>query len=94
MVLLIPALSVQRKLHGKDQIAIPRDKHDSSPLQAQLWRNDELYEYQQGSQLSLTQGSILQTHMLKWVKCLDKYKISKYVLTNLKICSHRCLGQK
>ena len=64
MVLLTPALSVHRKLHGKDQIAIPEDKHDSSSLQAQLWRNDELSEYQQGSQLSITKVSILQTHTL------------------------------
>ena len=42
-VLLIPALSVQRKLHGKNQIAIPEDKHDSSSLQAKLWRYDELF---------------------------------------------------
>ena len=65
MVLLIPAFSVQGKLHGKDQIAIPEDKLDSSSLQAQLWRNDELSEYQQGSQLSLTKMSILQPHMPK-----------------------------
>ena len=49
----------------KDQIAIPEDKHDSSCLPAQLWRNDELSENQQGSQPSLTKASILQTHMLK-----------------------------
>ena len=42
-VLLIPALSVQRKLHGKNQIATPEDKHGSSPLQAKLWRHDELF---------------------------------------------------
>ena len=42
-VLLIPALSVQRKLHGKNQIAIPEDKHGSSSLQAKLWRYDELF---------------------------------------------------
>ena len=42
-VLLIPALSVQRKLHGKNQIATPEDKHDSSSLQAKLWRYDELF---------------------------------------------------
>ena len=42
-VLLIPALSVQRKLHGKNQIAIPEDKHDSSSLQAKLRRYDELF---------------------------------------------------
>ena len=52
MVLLTPALSVYRKLNRKDQIAIPEDKHDSSSLQVQLWRNDELSAYQQGSQLS------------------------------------------
>ena len=68
MVLLIPAFSVYRKLHWKDQIAIPEDKHDSSCLQDWLWRNDELSEYQQGSQLSLTKVSILQTHMLKMSK--------------------------
>ena len=58
-----------------DQITIPEDKLDSPSLQAQLWRKDELSEYQQGSQLSLTKVSILQTHMLKWVKCIDKYEI-------------------
>ena len=51
-----------------DQIAILEDKHDSSSLQAWLWRNDELSEYQQGSQLSLTKVSILQTHTLAWAK--------------------------
>ena len=58
MVLLITALSVKRKLHGKDQIAIPKDKHDSSSVQAWLWRNDELSKYQQESQLPLTNVSI------------------------------------
>ena len=44
---------------GKDQIAIPTDKQPgSSSLQAQLWRNDELSEYQQESQLSPTKVSI------------------------------------
>ena len=75
MVLLIPALSVQRKLHWKDQIAIPEDKHDSSCLQAWLWRNDELSKYQQGAQLSLTKVSILQPHMPKWVKWINRYDI-------------------
>ena len=42
-VLLIQALSVQRKLYGKNQIAIPEDKYDSSSLQAKLWRYDELF---------------------------------------------------
>ena len=65
MVLLIPELSVQRKLHGKDQIAIPEDKHDSLSLQVHLWRNNELSEYQKESQLSLTKVSTLQTHIPK-----------------------------
>ena len=47
-VSLIQALSVQRKLHGKNQIAIPEDKHDSSSLQAKLWRYDELFSISTG----------------------------------------------
>ena len=82
MVLLTPALSVYRKLYGKDQIATPEDKYDSSSLQSQLWRNDELSEYQQESQLSLTKVSILQTHLLAWSKCLQIYHYYlEYALT-------------
>ena len=61
MVLLTSALSMQGKPHGQEPIAIPEDKHDSPSLEALLWRNDELSEYQQESQLSLTKVSILQT---------------------------------
>ena len=55
-VLLIPTLSVQRKLHGENQIAIPEDKHDSSPLQASYGDMMNYFEYQQGSQLSFTKN--------------------------------------
>ena len=74
-VLLTLPLSVKRKQHRKDQNTILKDKHDSSFLQASLWRNDELSEYQQESQLSITQVSILQAHIVKWAEYIDNYAI-------------------
>ena len=52
------------------------------------------FEYEQESQLSLTKMSILQTHMLRPVKYIDKYEILNMYLTHLRICPHICLGQK
>ena len=73
MVLLIPALSVQKKPHRKDQIAIPEDKHDSSSLLAPLWRTDELSEYQQESQLSLAKVSILHVAIYNMQISMSSY---------------------
>ena len=68
---------VHRGSHtGKDQIVILKDKQPGSPsLQAPLWRNDEIFEYQQESQLFSSKSEhTLHTHTeiskntyMKWV---------------------------
>ena len=56
-----PIIECIEEATWENQIVSTKDKLlDSSSLQAPLWRNDELSEYQQEFQLSLTKVSILQ----------------------------------
>ena len=59
-----PQYWVHRGSHtGKDQIVVPKDKWpDLSSLQAPLWRNNELSEYQQESHLSPTPKWVASKH--------------------------------